>query len=52
MVQIYTFSYIGLYTADKLEFAVLFEVNLTFGSREIFFFFSVGKFGPPPPFEG
>ena len=47
MVQTDQFFYIGLQTTDKLKFTAWFEVNLTFGSREIRLLKPGGPFGPP-----
>ena len=49
MVQTDQFFYIGLSTKDKLKFTAWFEVNPTFGSREIRLLKPGGPFGPPPP---
>ena len=48
MVQTDQFFYIGLSTKDKLKFTAQFEVNPTFGSREIRLLKPGGPFGPPP----
>ena len=47
MVKTDQFFYIGLQTTDKLKFPAWFEVNPTFGSREIRLLKPGGPIGPP-----
>ena len=48
MVQTDQYFQIGLQTTDKLKFTAWFEVNPTFGSRDISFLKSEGQICPSP----